>query len=209
VTVEQPGKRRGRPIGFDPEDVVRDLVMLFWEKGYEDTTQADMVERTGLSSSSLYNTFGDKPAIFGRVLERYNEWVASACQPMLVGGSGLGGLEEFVEWRLAHVLEPVGTFSGCLMVTTMCERGAHVPQVEQQCEDYRAIQRKAISAAIDRAVNQQEIVPGDTDVRAALLVALSIGAAATARSTTMTGEAIAMIEGMRQLVHSWTIRTET
>ena len=119
----------GRPLGFDPDAVIHELVLLFWEKGYDATTQADMVERTGLSSSSLYNTFGDKPAIFDCVLARYNQMTASVFEPMLTGSDGLAELEAFIDWREAHVLEPAYGLAGCLIVTTMSEHNRQQPGV--------------------------------------------------------------------------------
>lgn len=93
--------RRGRPLGFDPYTALDELMYLFWDKGYDHTAQADMVERTGLSSSSLYNAFGDKAAIFDAVLTRYNEGVDANCAPMFDRADGLEALEAFID-RLAH-----------------------------------------------------------------------------------------------------------
>ena len=200
---DQLDKGPGRPLGFDPDAVIHELVLLFWEKGYDATTQADMVERTGLSSSSLYNTFGDKPAIFDCVLARYNEMTAGVFEPMLTGSDGLAELQAFIDWREAHVLEPAYGLAGCLMVTTMSEHNRREPGVRQRIYDYRAIQRDAMSVAIDRAVANGDLTPGDTAVRSALLLAVHIGVAAAARSTDSTDDVLTMVTGMRQLIDSW------
>ncbi|MCL4269844.1 MAG: TetR/AcrR family transcriptional regulator, partial [Anaerolineales bacterium] len=49
---------------FDQEAVIEQAMVLFCEKGYSATSIRDLVERLGVSSSSLYGTFGDKDAIF-------------------------------------------------------------------------------------------------------------------------------------------------
>ncbi|MFV2064730.1 MAG: TetR/AcrR family transcriptional regulator, partial [Chloroflexota bacterium] len=105
--------RRGRPLGFEPDQAIHELMLLFWEQGYDGTTQTDMVVRTGLSSSSLYNTFGDKPAIFDRVLERYNSMTATGCEPLMTGTDGLAELEALLVRVHRHVAEPADTPAGC------------------------------------------------------------------------------------------------
>ena len=206
---EHVGRGRGRPLGFDPDAVIHELVLLFWEKGYNATTQADMVKRTGLSSSSLYNTFGDKPAIFDRVLARYNEMTASACEPMMTGSDGLAELEAFLARREAHLSQPVSGPAGCLMVNAMSEVAGSEAEVRQRCDDYRAIQREALLVALDRAVAQGDLAPGDNRIRSALLLAANIGVGATARSTDSTDDTLAMVRGMRQLIRSWAVHPDS
>ena len=46
---------------------------VFWLKGYEATSVEDLVAATGLSRSSLYQTFGAKQALIAKVLDRFAE----------------------------------------------------------------------------------------------------------------------------------------
>lgn len=57
---------------FDQEVVIEQAMVLFCEKGYSATSIRDLVERLGVSSSSLYGTFGDKDAIFLLALKRHS-----------------------------------------------------------------------------------------------------------------------------------------
>ena len=67
----QAGKSPGPPPSFDRGEVLDRLVALFWAHGYSSTSHRMMRDATGLSGSSLYNTFGDKRSIFAQVLDRY------------------------------------------------------------------------------------------------------------------------------------------
>ncbi|PWH18208.1 MAG: hypothetical protein DDG60_00885 [Anaerolineae bacterium] len=58
---------------FDWEFSVEQAMALFCEKGYAATSIRDLVARLGVSSSSLYATFGDKDAIFLLALERHSQ----------------------------------------------------------------------------------------------------------------------------------------
>lgn len=60
-----------RPKEFDRDQVLDRAVELFWEKGYEATSMADLVEALGVGRQSLYDTFGDKHALYLAALDRY------------------------------------------------------------------------------------------------------------------------------------------
>jgi len=46
---------------------------VFWRKGYEGTSYADLTEATGVERPALYSAFGNKEALFRRALARYHE----------------------------------------------------------------------------------------------------------------------------------------
>ena len=48
-------------------------MLLFWERGYEGTSMADLTQAMGLSPSSIYAAFGDKHALFSLAVKRYME----------------------------------------------------------------------------------------------------------------------------------------
>ena len=48
-------------------------MLLFWERGYEGTSMADLTQAMGLNPSSIYAAFGDKHALFQLVVKRYME----------------------------------------------------------------------------------------------------------------------------------------
>lgn len=60
-----------RPKEFDRDEVLDRAVDLFWRNGYEATSMADMVEALGIGRQSLYDTFGDKHALYLAALDRY------------------------------------------------------------------------------------------------------------------------------------------
>lgn len=60
-----------RPKAFDEQAVLDKAMHLFWKKGYHDTSIQDLVQHLGLSRSSIYDTFGDKHALFLASLRYY------------------------------------------------------------------------------------------------------------------------------------------
>ncbi|MBI1259651.1 MAG: TetR family transcriptional regulator [Chloroflexi bacterium] len=56
---------------FDKEAVLEQAMLLFWEKGYEATSIRDLIKSMNISSSSMYEVFGDKRSIFLAALARF------------------------------------------------------------------------------------------------------------------------------------------
>jgi AcrR family transcriptional regulator len=65
--------KTGRPISFDKDAALEAAMLIFWERGYEGTSMADLTHAMGLNPSSIYAAFGDKQALFQLVVKRYME----------------------------------------------------------------------------------------------------------------------------------------
>ncbi|MFZ0211202.1 MAG: TetR/AcrR family transcriptional regulator [Candidatus Acidiferrales bacterium] len=65
--------KTGRPINFDKDAALEAAMLLFWERGYEGTSMADLTDAMGLNPSSIYAAFGDKNALFQLAVRRYME----------------------------------------------------------------------------------------------------------------------------------------
>ncbi len=61
----------GRPRSFDKDEALKKAMYVFWEKGYEGTTMADLIESIGMKAPSIYAAFGNKDAIFKEVVQSY------------------------------------------------------------------------------------------------------------------------------------------
>ena len=64
-------KRTGRPIGFDKEAALEAAMLLFWERGFEGASMADLTQAMGVSASSVYAAFGGKHELFSQAVKRY------------------------------------------------------------------------------------------------------------------------------------------
>ena len=61
----------GRPRAFDPDTALDAALSVFWERGYEGASVADLTKAMGINKPSLYSAFGDKADLFRRAVNRY------------------------------------------------------------------------------------------------------------------------------------------
>jgi AcrR family transcriptional regulator len=201
VASQQPARRSGRPIGFDVERATDQLVELFWRRGYDQVSQRDMAAATGLSTSSLYNTFGNKPEIFQQVMRRYLCYAADLLTPLTEGAAGTADVVEFFV-RLREKLSGGNTPAGCLVVTTMCTHTHRDDGSLTLAAAHRARLLNGFHTALARGKAQGEHLPAAPSQLAAVLVAALIGVFATGRSGGAT-EVEAQIDGLIGLVKTW------
>lgn len=62
-----------RPKLFNPDEVLDKAMHVFWQHGYRGTTIQDLTEAMGINRCSLYDTFGDKHALFLQTLDLFFE----------------------------------------------------------------------------------------------------------------------------------------
>lgn len=60
-----------RPKAFDEAQALERAMEIFWRKGYFQTSMQDLVDGMGINRGSLYDTFGDKHALYLQTLALY------------------------------------------------------------------------------------------------------------------------------------------
>lgn len=63
----------GRQRQFNVDQALDAALCVFWRKGYEGASYTDLTRATGVERPALYSAFGNKEALFLRVLARYYE----------------------------------------------------------------------------------------------------------------------------------------
>ncbi|MFF2751558.1 TetR/AcrR family transcriptional regulator [Kitasatospora sp. NPDC058048] len=160
---------------FDPDAALQAALELFWQRGYEATSMADLVERLGIARASIYATFGSKRELYLRALERYCEQSDSArlldlSQP----GPALPAVRALVR-RYAVTDEEEGR-RGCFVTNTAVELAPHDPAASRRVEASLDRLETLLTAALARAAAQGELPAGrDPRTLARMLVVLLQG----------------------------------
>jgi TetR/AcrR family transcriptional regulator, transcriptional repressor for nem operon len=109
-----------RPIQFDEARAVDRALMLFWRKGYQAASLADLLGAMGIGRSSFYAAFGSKRRLFIRCLDLFAERLSA----MLVAAGGdvppLDALQGFFE-RSGSSSRGARAQWGCLLVNSVLE----------------------------------------------------------------------------------------
>jgi AcrR family transcriptional regulator len=114
--IQKPAKPRGRPRSFDETGALERATQVFWSKGYDGVTIDDLVAGMGVGRPSLYAVFGDKRAIFLRVLRAYAERKgALAAKALLAPQSLRDSIAAFLRYNVESATEK-GSARGCLLI---------------------------------------------------------------------------------------------
>jgi TetR/AcrR family transcriptional repressor of nem operon len=95
---------RGPNKKFEPEVVLQKAMEVFWERGYEAASLAELLKNMGISRKSMYDTFGNKQSLFLKALEHYAQTeLRSIREQLLAPGSTMSNIEQLLySWQQAH-----------------------------------------------------------------------------------------------------------
>ncbi|MFD4501826.1 TetR/AcrR family transcriptional regulator [Streptomyces sp. NPDC058457] len=148
---------------FDPDAALLSAMELFWRRGYEATSMADLVEHLGIGRASLYATFGSKHDLYLKALDRYQE---ERLPPLLRALSGPGPVLPAVR---ALVRQYAGESAaddlrlrGCLVTNTAAELAPHDPAAARSVERNWDRVETVLHTALVRARARGEL-PADRD----------------------------------------------
>ncbi len=125
-----------RPRSFDPDEALDLARDVFWQKGFQGTSLDDITAATGLAKPSLYAAFGDKNALFLKVLDRYHERiVANAERVLKEGPSARDAIERWLSGFVPFCSGIKGS-RGCLSVNAAADGAADQKQVRDRIQRF-------------------------------------------------------------------------
>ena len=145
------------------ERILQAAIFLFWERGYADTTLADLMERADVNSGSFYYFFKSKEKLLLAMLERYKELL----YPVLLAPiwEKVSDPIERIFGLLARYREAVvmtGCTYGCpigrLAMELAPEMGAAHVLIAENFEAWTAKVRECLEAARDRLPKDIDMV---------------------------------------------------
>lgn len=170
---------------FDPDAVLQCALELFWARGYEATSMADLVEHLGIGRASIYATFGSKHDLYLQALRRYTQTrdpnpIELLSQP----GPALPAVRRLVE---LYVDESTGEQRerGCMIVNAAAELVPADEPVARFVEASWSSLEAALTSALFRARGQGELAEGaDPGALARFLVVFLQGVRVVGKGST-------------------------
>lgn len=116
---------------FNKEKVLEAAAFIFRQKGYNGTSIDEILKATGLSRSSLYDSFQDKHNLYLQSLEFYKNASESTLEE--VNSKSLNGLQK-IEYTFKEVVNHLVDHpddNGCLMVNAAAEMSKRCDKTSQ------------------------------------------------------------------------------
>jgi AcrR family transcriptional regulator len=145
-----------RPKEFDKDMALHKAIRLFSQQGFAATSTDQLMRVMDVGRQSMYDTFGDKRALFLRALERYvNESVNTICDVLEVLGPALAAIQKaFVSFA---ELKDLPSAEGCMGINAVCEFGQRDAEVNQIVQEAARRQRAVLADVLNRAKSQGEL----------------------------------------------------
>lgn len=153
-------KRRGRPRCFDRDAALAAAIEVFWQKGFEGATLADLTGAMGINPPSLYAAFGDKEGLFLEAVQRYREQVGERCE-VAEETDARETMRQLLHELATHFTESSHP-RGCLMVLAATTSGSTSPKLQAFLAEQRAVAKAHLRSLIERGVRRGEL-PADTE----------------------------------------------
>lgn len=148
-----------RPKEFDPDRALEKAIDMFWCQGYEATTMQDLVDAMGINRQSIYDTFGDKHALFVTALQHYGDvQIASIVQTLESPGSAKAAIRQLFS-NIVDRRSHSQSYNGCMMVNSTVELAARDPAIERQANNDVVRTEEVFYNALLRAREGGEISP--------------------------------------------------
>jgi AcrR family transcriptional regulator len=145
----------GRPREFDTEKALGLALQVFWRKGYEGTSMADLTETMGITKPSLYAAFGNKEELFRKALDRYVCGPGGYFQAALLKPTAREVVEHML-YEAADALTNPAT-PGCLAVQGALSCGEAAETIKQELMARRAKGEDDLRQRFVRAVDEGDL----------------------------------------------------
>ncbi|MGQ9371535.1 TetR/AcrR family transcriptional regulator [Azospirillum sp. ST 5-10] len=172
----------GRHREFDTEKALDAALCVFWRKGYEGASYADLTEAAGVERPALYAAFGNKESLFRKALaryyERYLDFIPEALQLPTARDVAAHILHRSIDLNTRY---PDRT--GCLGINGALAVSDEAEPVRQALIDARAAGEARLRDRFERAKAEGDLPEtAKADVLAAFVMAVSHGMAVQAKA---------------------------
>jgi AcrR family transcriptional regulator len=185
---------KGRPREFCVDAALAAALRVFWSKGYEGASMADLTEAMGITKPSLYAAFGNKEALFNKALDLYEREKTDYMRAALDAPTARGVAERLMHGALDMYTCPENP-NGCLGVINSVACGAEAECIREAVVARSATAKRAMLDRFARAKDEGDFPPDtDPDGLAAFLTAVNQGMAVQAGAGATRAELERLVE---------------
>jgi AcrR family transcriptional regulator len=198
VKIEQaaknPAKPRGRPLAFNQDEALDKALRIFWSRGYEGASMAELTEALGINKPSIYAAFGNKEELFRKALVRYATGPAAFVGESMREPTTRLVVEKFLT-KAVDFFSDKSTPNGCMIVQGALTCGQGSSNIQQELVAYRSSIETTLTKRFELAKTQGDLPP-DTNVKqlAKYIATIHQGMSVQATSGATKEELLAIVE---------------
>ena len=178
-TVTQSG--RGRPREFDPEQALSAALQVFWRRGYEGASLAELTETMGITKPSLYACFGNKESLFRKALDLYERDKLTYIGDAIKAPTARDVAERLLMGSVDAAT--TGDCKGCMGVIASVACQSVEPSIRDDVNARAESSRRAIIARMQQAIDAGEFrVATEAEAITRYLLAIMQGISVQAQS---------------------------
>ncbi|ONF95327.1 TetR/AcrR family transcriptional regulator [Sphingomonas jeddahensis] len=134
---------KGRPREFCVDQALSQALAVFWSKGYEGASMADLTEAMGITKPSLYAAFGNKESLFHKALDLYESEKLAYTREALKQPTARAVAENFMRGAIDAQMSKCDP-KGCLGVISATACGAEAESIKADIITRRASSQAAL-----------------------------------------------------------------
>jgi AcrR family transcriptional regulator len=157
----EPTRLRGRPREFCVDHALAQALRVFWSKGFENTSLADLTDAMGITRPSLYAAFGNKESLFRKALDLYEREKLAYIDEALAAPTSREVAETMLRGAVAN-MTGCGEPHGCLQVIAQVASGPDAQAVREELAVRGKVVHRAIVERFERAKVEGDL-PLDVD----------------------------------------------
>lgn len=184
---------RGRPTNFDPEEALEKALKVFWTRGYEGASMAELTEALGVNRPSIYAAFGNKEQLFRKALGRYLSGPVAYVSEAMQQPTAKQAVEMFLTKSAEFLTNPVNP-GGCMIVQGALSCGQGTELIQQELITHRKGYENALRQRLELAQSQGDF-PADVSPQefAKYLATIHQGMSVQATSGATTEDLLAVV----------------
>lgn len=160
---KQGGK--GRPRSFDRNQALIHALDVFWRRGYEPASIAELCQAMEINPPSLYSAFGNKASLFREAVDFYEKtyWQAPS-NKFMEEADIYRAVGDFFQESARLLLSP-DLPCGCMVVLAAINVSADAQEITSSIRELRFATKEMFAERIRRGIADGQL-PHDTDVAA-------------------------------------------
>ncbi|MEL7123840.1 MAG: TetR/AcrR family transcriptional regulator [Bacteroidota bacterium] len=149
---------------FNEQEVLQKAMILFWTKGYHDTSIQDLTQHLGISRSSLYDTFGGKKNLYHKAFNLYIAISKSKGEEFLKGGKDVKQLLRGFFSKVLHQDQNDPSCKGCFVVNTTTELLPSDSKLQEEVSQHSTNMKASFLCILSMGVETGQI-PKEKDIK--------------------------------------------